>query len=45
MTQQELERIQQDMASKTPGKLMEEARKRNEIKERVRKLKQKRRWK
>lgn len=45
MTQSEIDRIQKEIANKTPGELMEEARKRNELKEKVRKLKKMRKWK
>lgn len=45
MTQQEIDKIQQEIANKTPGELMAEARARNAMKERVKRLKKLRKWK
>lgn len=45
MTQEEINRIQQEIANKTPGELMEDARKRNALVEKAKRLKKQRKWK
>lgn len=45
MTQEEIDGIQRDVANMTPGELMEQARKRNALVEKAKRLKKLRKWK